>query len=408
MTQVLKNYGQTLLLLAGVAVGGLCGAVFGDAAHVVKPVGDIFLNLIFVLIVPLVFFSISTAISKMHSRGNLGRVLLTVLAVFLGMTVISAVLAYISVRIWNPLGNVDRSSILGALAADCPGRTGSIADVIVSSLTVPDFGMLLSKSNLLPLIVFAALTGYAVSATGEKGRAMGDWLEAGSEVTMKMMGLVMYLAPVGLGCYFADTVATIGSQLFGGYLRTFVIYCALALFTFFVLNSIFVLIAKGTDGLKLYWKHIITPAATAAATSSSAAAMPSAIVAARRMGVRQEIAETVIPLGTNIHKDGSVMLAVFKVVFVMLLFSRDLSSPGAALGIIGIAIVAAIVLGAVPSGGFTGEVLICSLLGLSPELTGIIAVIATIADMPSTVLNASSNVVASVLVDSFSAKTGGE
>ena len=404
MNPFLKNYGPTLLLLVGILLGALCGALWPAAAHAVRPVGTLFLNLIFVMIVPLVFFSIAGSICGLRRNGMLGKVLLNILGVFVGMSLVAALVAWLGVSVYSPLETADRQGILGGLAAAATDSATAIRpiDALVNALTVSDFHLLLSKEHLLALIVFAALFGYAVCVAGEKGQAMERFLHSGSEVMVKMMGIVMVAAPVGLGCYFADMIASVGSQLLGGYLRVFLLYLALTLLFFFVINSLYVLAARGREGLRLYWQHIWAPSATAVATASSAASMPVAIEAARRMGVSPQIADAVIPLGTNIHKDGSVMGAVFKIVFLMLLCGRPVSGLGALGLIVGVALLEAVVLGAVPGGGMAGEIFICSVLGFSPEMVGVIVVIGTIIDIPATLLNVNANVTAALWVDRLS------
>lgn len=400
MNSFLKNYGSTLALLAGLVAGGIIGVTSSAAATALKPVGDLFLNLIFVIIVPLVFFSIAASIYNMRESNMLGRVLGWVLVIFVGMSVISALVAYVGCLLYNPVGNIDHSKLLGTMSEQASGGSSSIPEIIVSALTVPDFHLLLTKSNLLPLIVFASLWGYGTSAAGEKGKSMAAFINSGTEVVMKMMSVIMLFAPIGLGCYFAGAVNEVGSQFLGGYVRAFVLYIAILVVFFFGINSIYVLIAKGGNGLKAYWKNMITPSITAIATSSSAATMPVSIEAAKKMGVTPAIADAVIPLGTNIHKDGSVMTGVIKAAFLMCLFSRNLADPGTALAIIAVAIISAVVLGAVPSGGMAGEIFICSMLGFSPEMVGIIIVLGTLYDLPATLLNSSANVVGAILVDS--------
>ena len=408
MNGFFKNYGATLLLLAGILLGALCGALWPAAAHAVKPLGELFLNLIFVMVVPLVFFSIANSICGLHRSGMLGKTLLEILFVFVGMSLIAALVAFAWVRP-SALSMVERTSILNGAStspvADVEG-TGSLLQALTDALTVSDFGLLLSKEHLLPLIVFAALLGYAVCAVGEKARAVEDFLQGGSEVMIRMMKGVMVAAPVGLGCYFASTIASVGSELLGVYLQVFIRYLILTVIFFCLISVLYVSAARGRAGNQAYWRHIWDPAATAVATSSSAATMPVAIEAAKRMGVSAPIAESVIPLGTNIHKDGSVMAAVFKIVFLMLLCGRPIGGFEAFALIIGVALLEAIVLGAVPGGGMAGEIFICSVMGFPPEMVGIIVIIGTIVDMPATLLNVNGNIVASILVDRLAERRG--
>ena len=407
MNSFWKNYRATLLLLAGVLLGALCGIFWPAAAHAVKPLGQLFLNLIFVMIVPLVFFSTAASICKLRGSGMLGRTVLTVLAVFLGMSLVAALLGLLGTSCVPLVLPSEWDVVPGSFAEGAGLGTVSVADSLVGALTASDFSLLLSKEHMLALVLFSALFGYAVGAAGTAGAAMERFVLSGTEVMMKMVSLVMVLAPLGLGCYFADTVASVGAQLLGGYLRVLVLYLALTLVVFFILNSLYVFCAGGTgrgfrgrlETLRRYWAHIWAPAATAVGTASSAASMPSAMEAARRMGVAPEIAESVIPLGTNIHKDGSVLGAVFKIVFLLALCGRVGGGFETVLAIVGVALLEAVVLSAVPSGGLTGEVFICSVMGFPPEMVGIIVVIGTLIDVPATLLNVNGNIVAALLSD---------
>ena len=427
MNGFLKHYGATLALLAGIALGALCGVLWPEAAHAVKPVGTLFLNLIFVMIVPLVFFSTASSICKLRGSGMLGRTVLTILAVFLGMSLVAALLGLAGTAGVSLVVPSEWNTASGALTGGAALGSVAVSDAIVGALTASDFSLLLSKEHMLALVVFSALFGYAVGAAGEQGSAMEGFVLSGTAVMMKMVSLVMVLAPLGLGCYFADTVASVGAQLLGGYLRVLLLYLGLTVVVFFVVNSLYVFCAGGAwgssadgpvtsgkgfrtrlDALKRYWSHIWAPAATAVGTASSAAAMPSAMESARGMGVRPEIAESVIPLGTNIHKDGSVLGAVFKIVFLLALCGRVDWGAGTVLAIVGVALLEAVVLSAVPSGGLTGEVFICSVMGFPPEMVGIIVVIGTLIDVPATLLNVSGNVTASVVVDALTGRHRGQ
>ena len=396
MNKVLHNYRFTLMLLGGVILGGLCGVWLGPAVSVVKPVGDLFLNMLFVLVVPMVFLSTSSAVCRLTGSGKVGKVLGLMLLVFLGMYLVAGTLAYLLSLVWNPLSGVDASAMLKGLDSAHQGGSVSAGDAIVSSLTVSDFPLLFSKSNLLALIIFSALFGAGTALSSEKGAAVATLLESGTAVIIKVLGLVMYLAPIGLGCYFACMVAELGSQLIGGYIKAFVEYLGISLLVFFIVNPLYIFIARGRAGIKAYFTHIWPPTLTSLATASSAAALPSNIESAGKMGVQEDIADSVIAIGTNIHKDGSVISAVFKVTLAMALAGHGVATPWQA---IGLAILAALVTGAVTSGNVMGELMICVMLGLDPRIVGVLTIFGALIDMPSTALNATGNTTASILVD---------
>ena len=398
---ILKNYAFTLLLLLGILVGGICGIVFGESTSIVKPIGDIFLNMMFVLIVPLVFLSVSSSICNMRQSNMVGKVIGNIILVFLFTAIISAIVAYIFTLLYNPLEGINQAEIIAGLPQQQITQLSS-SDMLVNIFTVPDFQLLFTKSNLLPLIIFSILFGLATAFSGEKGKPVAELLNAASGVILKMMNIIMKAAPIGLGCYFADTVGKLGGQILNGYMHVFILYILLTLFSFFILNSVYIFLAGGKKGFIAFWKNIFTPSLMAIATSSSAACISANIEASKRMGVPSGIAKTVIPLGTNIHKDGSIMAGIIKITFLLTIFGHELTSSSNMFMIIGVALLVGAVMGAIPGGGMTGELLICSVFGFSPELAGTLLIISTIVDIPATLLNSTGNVVCAVLVTRLS------
>lgn len=395
---ILKNYAFTLCLIAGIVVGGICGIIFGDNTDIVKPVGDLFLNLMFVLIVPLVFFSVSSAICNMKQDNMVGKVIRSIVLVFIGTAIFSALIAYVVTLVYNPLEGIDKVQILIGLSDKVDVKKVSTTDLLVNTFTVSDFPLLFTKSNLLPLIIFSVFFGLATAFSGNKGQMVADLLNSVTQVILKMINIIMYAAPIGLGCYFAYTVGQLGGQLLNGYMHAFILYMILTIISFFILNSIYTFLAGGKNGFIIFWKNILTPSLTAIATSSSAACIPVNIEASKRMGIPAHIAETVIPLGTNMHKDGSIIGGVIKITFLFTIFGQDMTSSTSIFMIIGVALLVGAVIGAIPSGGMTGELLICSVFGFSPELVGTLMVITTIIDVPATLLNSTGNIISSMLV----------
>lgn len=400
--QFIKENSFTLLLLGGVAIGGACGALIGSGVDVVRPVGDIFMNLVITLVVPLVFFSISSSICSLCAGGKAGKVMGWTLVVFLGMSLVIGLLSYFALVIFDPIGSSGSDLMDGLVSVDAAAGGASVGESITSAVSVSDFGQLFSRSRIIPLIIAALLTGLGAHASGEKGAAFRSLLESGSAVMMKIMGIIMYAAPVGLGCYFAVLLADLGSQVVGGYLRAFVIFCVLTIIVFFGLNPLIVLLAKGRKFVPVFWKHIVPPCITAMASASSTVAMPGNIQALKNMGIDGAVADSVIPFGTNVHKEGSVSLGIMKGAFMVLLMGQSIATPHMALVLFGISILTAVVVTAVPVGGLTTEILICMLLGVDPSMAGILIVISILLDIPATLLNSACNVSAAVLIDSLS------
>lgn len=396
---ILKNYTFSIVLIASVVIGGICGAVWGNDTIIVKPIGDLFLNMIFVLIVPLVFFSVSSSICNLKRDGQMvGKLIASILGVFLGTAIIAALLAYFTTLFFNPFQDIEVSSLnLGSLQGE-NSQTLTALQMLVNALTVSDFPALFTKNNLLPLILFSILFGIGTSMIGEKGKDISSLLSQASDVMLKMMSLIMYLAPVGLGCYFAYTIGQLGGQLLNGYLYAFVLYLILAIIAYGGLNTLYAYLAGGKEGIKTLWSNIFAPSLTALATSSSAACIPINLQSAKDMGIPDNIAETVIPLGANMHKDGSVMGGILKIVFLVSIFGADTPLASNIFVMIGMAILVGAVMGAIPSGGMTGELLICSVFGFPMETAAALMIISTIIDAPATLVNSTGNLACSMLV----------
>lgn len=398
----LKHYGATLLLLLGLAAGGVVGAVWEGSGPFLRPVGTMFLNLIFVLVVPLVFLTVARSMIVMRESGVIGKVLGTSLGVFLVMSLIAGISAYLLMSIWNPFAHIAGQG--GAPAGGILADNVNWGDALAGAFTVNDFPLLLSREHLLPLIVFSALFGLGVAALGKAVPTVKRFVEEGSAVMMKMMELVMKLAPIGLGCYFADVIGQLGGQIVGDYLQIFLAVTAATAVCYILFQSLYALFCHIPLGR--FWREMIAPSATAVGTCSSAACMPVSMASARNLGVSAKIADGVIPLGTNLHKDGSVVTSVAKVLFALYFFGilPGNNYPGSFGGIglvaviILLAVLESIVVGAIPVGGMTGELLICAVLGLDPSFAATLLIIGTICDIPATLLNATGNLTAALLV----------
>jgi Na+/H+-dicarboxylate symporter len=400
MKQIFLNYKGSIILLLAITIGGLAGYFIGPDIAVIKPFGDLFLNLLFMIIVPLVFFSITSAIANMSEMKRLGKIMGSIVIVFFTTALIAAVLGFLGTTVINPIGDTDVSSIKELMSTAEVPETEEISFLgqLVNTFTVSDFSQLLSKSSILQLIVFSVLVVLATAMAGEKGRPVAQLMTSGTEVLMKVVKIVMYYAPIGLGCYFATIIGELGPQILEGYARSFVLYMILSIIYFFGFFTLYAYIAAGKSGINIFWKNALPPSITAIATCSSAACIPINLEATKKIGVPDDIAETVIPLGANTHKDGSVFGGVLKIVFLFSLFGKDMTSVSSILSILAVSFLVGAVMGAIPGGGMIGEMLILSVFGFSPEVLPIIAVISTIIDIPATLLNSTGNTVCAMLV----------
>jgi len=389
----LKSYGFSCLLILSILIGTLLGITCGQDALRLKPLGDIFLNLLFTVIVPLVFFSISSAVASMSNLKRLGRIMSVMMLVFAATGLVASCLM-ISVVILFPL--------TAGTTIDIVNNTGihqiNAVDQIVRAFTVADFPLLLSKHNMLALIVFSILTGLATSAAGEKGRAFAALLTSANEVMQKLVTFIMYYAPIGLCAYFACLVATFGAQLLNSYGQAMLLYYPTALAYYLLAFTLYAFIAGGTKGTRRFWQHIIPPSLTALATGSSMAAIPANLQAADNVGVPRDISEVVIPIGATLHMEGSCLAAVLKIAFLFGVFQIPFAGAEQILTALGIALLTGVVVSGIPGGGTIGELLILSLYGFPPEAFALITMIGTLVDAPATMLNATGDNVSSMMV----------
>jgi len=406
MKNFIKNYTMSFVLILSVFIGGLLGVILGPKAGILEPFGQIYLNLIFTLIVPLVFFGVTSSIANMGTMNRLGKILISIAVIFSFTALISGVLALLSALIYNPLQVIDTGAIQKILTkageeVNTNTQEFSLAQQLVKTITVGDFVELFSRSNMLQLIVFSVIFGIATALAGDKAKSVKELLSSGSAVIMKMISILMYYAPIGLGCYFATIVGQLGTQILEGYLKVFLLYLVLSIAYYFIFFSIYAYIGAGKEGVRAFWKNVIPPTVTALATCSSAASIPINLEATKKIGVPEDIAETVIPIGVNTHKDGSVIGGVLKVVFLFVLFGKEYHSFPMLLSILTVSFLVGAVMGAIPGGGMIGEMLIISVYGFPPEALPVIAVISTIIDAPATVLNSTGNTVCAMITARF-------
>lgn len=390
----LKNYKSILLLLGGILAGSILGLVFGKDVEVIKPLGDIFLNLLFTAIIPLIFFTIASSIASLEKTEKLGKLFTIMMGVFFGTVLISAILMILGVLLFP----IHQDFVLSKIPLENI-QAGNPGSQITQLLTVNDFSELLSRKSMLALILFSFLIGFATLQSREKGQSFKNFLRSGDEVMKQLLHIIMKAAPIGLGAYFAYQVGIFGQQLFGAYAKPIGLYYAVCAFYFLVFFSLYAFLAGGKKGLSIFWKNNITPSFTALGTCSSIATIPANLEAAKEMKIPDHISNIVIPLGAPLHKDGSGMSSIIKIAVIFAIFGKDFTEPSTLLVALGITVIVSIVEGGIPNGGYIGEVLAITVYGLPMEQALPAAmIIATLVDPIATLLNANGDLVAAMMV----------
>lgn len=388
-----QQYKLPILLLGGIAIGSIIGVVSPSLGQTLKPVGQIFLNLMFTIVVPLVFVSIASAVGSMANMKRLGKILGSTIFSFLATGAIAGVCVLVWVNLFSPSAGTNIQ-----MGTSEMGEMQSVSDMIVGSLTVDDFSGLLSKDHMLPLIIFAILFGLCVSACGGDESPVGKLLANLNEVIMKFIGLIMAIAPIGLGAYFANLVAEYGPQIIGDYGRSMVVYYPLCLLYVVVFFPLYAFFAAGKLGVKRMLKYIFTPAVTAFATQSSAATLPVNKETCDKIGVPKDVSDLVLPMGCTMHMDGSVLSSITKIAFLFGVFNMSFTGASTYAMAIVVAILSAFVLSGAPGGGLVGEMLIVSMFGFPAEAFPLIATLGFLFDPAATCLNASGDTIASMMV----------
>jgi Na+/H+-dicarboxylate symporter len=313
-------------------------------------------------------------------------------AVFIVTGAIAAVLIIVVVKAFPPAQGVNL--VMEAATLD----EISLGDALVNAFTVSDFPLLLSRSNMLPLIVFSILFGFSVSLVGGEDNKIAQALDMLNKVMMKMIGIIMLYAPIGLGAYFAALIAEYGPQLLGAYLRSMAIYYPLCIAYFFVAFFAYSYWAGGKEGTRIFFRNILSPAVTSLATCSSIATLPVNLTATEKMNVPKDIREIVLPIGATMHMDGTALSSILKIAFLFGIFGQDFSGIGTYVTAVLIAVLGGVVMSGVPGGGLIGEMLIVTIYGFPPEAFPIVATIGFLVDPPATMINASGDAVASMMV----------
>lgn len=390
MKKIFSNYKSTIILLISIIIGTLIGIIFKDDASVLSPFGDLFVNLLLVAVVPLIFVSISSSISKMNKPKRFGKIISSTIFVFVITTFIVVLLSFSITKITNLINVSDTATITSAFDYTLEEEVIelNLLERVVDMVSTNDFANLFSTDNMLALIVISILFGIAINMSKKKGQKVAEFLDSMNSVIMNYIKIIMYYAPIGLACYFASLIGTLGTTIAVGYLKTFIIYLLVCAIVFFIFYSLYAYIAAGKDGVKSFWTNIIPSSLTALGTCSSAASVPTNITCTKNIGVPSDIAETTISLGTSFHKDGSAIGSVFKIMFLVALFGTSVSTFGETIEVFAIAVLATLLISAIPLGGGTiSELLIISMLGLPVAALPILTIIAAVIDAPATLLN---------------------
>lgn len=390
MKKILKNYRETIKIFCGLILGFFLGVILKEKAIYLAPVGKIFINLLCTLIVPIIFTSIVTSICNINLL-KLKKIFKKLIFVFIIMSLVSALVGLIATISYkfvsdnNHITLVQNNDII---------EKNNIFDNIANSIAVDDFSKILSKNNMVALIVFSIIFALTLNKTNKENVIVIKLINSLNNITLKMLTLIMNYAWIGLGAYFASQIGTFGVNITTDYIKVFIYYSVISVLFAGIFYSIIAILCN--KNLKSFWKESLPVIATSLSTCSSAATIPVSINSCQKLKIDNDITNVTIPIGTNFHKDGSIIDSVFKIMFLVYLFNKPISITT----ILGMSLISTLLISAVPIGGGTiSEILIITSLGFPIESLAILTIIATITDAPATMLNSLGNTTAALFTN---------
>lgn len=392
LIKVWKNYKFPIILFISIIIGSTIGFIFGQKANVLQPIGQIYVNMLFIIVIPLVFTTISSSVSSMSSLKRLGKIFKYMFIIFILTSLIASVFMLLGVLIFKPSGNIITD-------VEYTKESIDIGSKIVSMITVNDFYELLSKSNMLPLIIFSTIFGFSIKLCGDEAKPISNILNILSKVMIKMISIINKYAPIGLCAYFASLTGTYGKEFIGSYAKCFVLYLVMAIIYYVVFYSLYCYIAYRKRGVKIFYRNILLSTITSLGTCSSLATLPINMKTSDNMKLSKDVSEVVLPIGSTIHMEGSSMAAILKIAFLFSIFGRSFNTMSDILLALLVAVLSGAVMSGIPGGGLIGEMLIISLYGFPSVAFPIIATIGWLLDSPGTCLNAVGDIPSTMLIN---------
>ena len=394
---VMKNYRFMAILLTCMVAGAVTGWFAPDFGHQIAFIGTMFINMMFCVVVPMVFASIAGSVAFMESKQRAGKIMGTTIASFVVTGLIAGAIMFVLAKIFPPV-----LEPWANMTGEAVGEHATMTELIVNFFTVSDFSGLLTRKAMLPLIVFSVLFGFAVQATGGKESPIGQWLDGLTNVMMYFVGIITKAAPIAFFCIFADLVATYGSSVISGYGRAMAVYYPLCFVYVLVAFPLYAWFGGGKGAVKLMFKHIARPAIVSLGTCSSVATIPTNIAVADETGINKDVSGMVIPLGATMHMDGSCFSGVLKIAFVMGALGMTMEWSKFPF-ILAIVVLSAVGMSGVPGGGYVGEYIICSIFFPNDmELAfPILVAIGNLVDPPATMVNSAGDYVMCYVVSRF-------
>jgi aerobic C4-dicarboxylate transport protein len=315
-------------VIVSIALGILLGTLYPETGAAMKPFGDAFIKLIKMMIAPVIFCTVVTGIAGVEDMKKVGKTGGLALIYFEVMSTVALVLGMVVINILRPGSgmNVDPRTLDAAAVAAYtgPGKLQSVTDFLLNVIptTVVDA---FAKGEILQVLLFAVLFGFALQALGRRGAAMLAFIDALSHVLFGIVGLIMKLAPLGA---FGAMAFTIGKYGFGSLLsRGFLMGCVYATCRVFIFGALGLVARLHGFSIWQFVKYIGDELLVVLGTSSSESVLPRMIAKLHKIGAGKSVVGLVIPAGYSFNLDGTSIYLTMATLFIAQATNTPMNLP---------------------------------------------------------------------------------
>ena len=391
-------------MMIGLALGVVVGALVEQetAKTFLQPLGDLFIRLIRMVVVPLVLATIIAGAAGISDTSKLGRVATKTLICYALTTAVAVSMGLIFASFIQPGVGLDLSTEgLAAKAVEAPPLTQTLLNIVPIN---PMQAM--SEGQMLQIIFFAVIFGFGLSALGERGKPVLNFFELVGDTMIRVTHIVMLYAPIGVFGLIAYTVSRHG---LGVLLPLIQLILSSFLATAFFVIVLLVPLVRVVTGIPMmtFYKGIFEPWLVAFTTCSSAAALPANLNAARRLGSTKAVASFSIPLGNTINMNGTAIYMGVCSIFAAEVYGLDLTMADQ-LTIVLMGVLAAVGTAGVPGAGLIMTTVVFTQVGIPLEAVALIAGVDRILDMIRTSINVVGDVASAVIVTRLEGDLGSE
>ncbi|MCR5559762.1 MAG: dicarboxylate/amino acid:cation symporter [Schwartzia sp.] len=392
----MRKLSMSAKVFIGFGIGIVLGMIFGKDVVVVKPVGDVFLKLIQMIVIPLIFCSIISGISSIGDIGKLRRIGTKVMGFYVVTTVLSTVIGLVVAHIIRPGTGFRMYDIQASGEPIKAAEPMSVGSAILGMIPSNPIAAL-AQGELMQVIVFAVFVGVTITILGDRVGTVKKLIDEGTQIMFKVTDLVMQTTPFGVCALAACSVGEYGLAVFG-VMGKFIFTHYMAALSIIVFLYLFMIRGIAHIPLSEFFKKITEVWLVAFSTTSSSGTLPVTLkVTEQEFKVKHELASFTLPLGATINMNGIAAYYAVTIMFVSQVYGVDLTLAQQA-SFIFITTLISIGTPGIPNSGIVLTVMLLGTMGLPATIMGMIVGIFRPIDMIHTALNVTGDVVSTLSV----------